>query len=95
MSVKKQSPSSWKLYSLKKQMPENDKIDVHRYFNNNIFDISQCQHRLVLLSKGSQKKSFAMKLLQFCDLMTQQRYILQKEKIISNGELSSLVYSLR
>ena len=35
------------------------------------------------VSRGSNKKSFAIKLFQFCDLKTQQRYILQEEVNIS------------
>ena len=46
------------------------------------------------VSRGSNKKSFAIKLFQFCDLKTQQRYIIQKEVNISKRELSCLVNSL-
>ena len=46
------------------------------------------------VSRGSNKKSFAIKLFQFCDLKTQQRYILQKEVNISKRELSCLVDNL-
>ena len=47
------------------------------------------------VSRGSNKKSFAIKLFQFCDLKTQQRYILQEEVKISKRELSCLVDNLR
>ena len=47
------------------------------------------------VSRGSNKKSFAVKLFQFCDLKTQQRYILEEEVNISKRELTSLVDSLR
>ena len=47
------------------------------------------------VSRGSNKKSFAIKLFQFCDLKTQQRYILQEEVNISKRELTCLVESLR
>ena len=47
------------------------------------------------VSRGSNKKSFAIKLFQFCDLKTQQRYILQEEVNISIRELTCLVDNLR
>ena len=46
-------------------------------------------------SRGSNKKSFAIKLIQFCDLKTQQRYILQEEVNISKKELTCLLDNLR
>ena len=72
-----------------------DETDVDSYFYHNIFDISQSQHWIVRVSRGSNKKSFAIKLFQFCDLKTQQRYILQEEVIISKRELTCLVDNLR
>ena len=95
MSVKKQIPSLCKLYSFYEEIPEEflDETDVDSYFYHNIFDISQSQHRIVRVSRGSNKKSFAIKLFQFCDLKTQQRYILQEEVNISKRELTSLVWS--
>ena len=70
MSVKKQIPSLCKLFSIYKEKPEEflDGTDVDNYFYHNIFDISQSQHRIVRVSRGSNKKSFAIKLFQFCDL---------------------------
>ena len=50
-----------------------------------MFDISQSQHRIALVNKGWNKKSFAIRLFQFCDLKTQQRYVLRKEMKISTG----------
>ena len=47
------------------------------------------------VSRGSNKKSFAIRLFQFCDLKTQQRYILQEEVNISKKELTCLVDNLR
>ena len=89
MSVKKQIPSLRELYSFYEEVPEafSDETDVDSYFYRNIFDISQSQHRIVRVSRGSNKKSFAIKLFQFCDLKRQQHYILQKEVNISKGEL--------
>ena len=72
-----------------------DETDVDSYFYNNIFDISQSQHRIVRVSRGSNKKSFAIKLFQFCDLKTQQRYTLQEGVNISERELTCLVDNLR
>ena len=96
MSVKKQFPSLCKLYSFHEEIPEEfqDKTDVDSYFYHNIFDISQFQHRIVRVSRGSNKKSFAIKLFQFCDIKTQQRYILQEEVNISKREPTCLVDSL-
>ena len=62
---------------------------------HNVFDISQSQLRIVRLSKVSSKKSFAMKLFQFCDVKTQQLYILLEQRNIFKRELSSLVDNLR
>ena len=96
MSVKKQIPSWCKLYSFYEELPEEflDETDVDSFFYHNIFDISLSQHRIVRASRGSIKKSFAIKLFQFCDLKTQQRFILQEEVNISKRELTCLVDSL-
>ena len=72
-----------------------DETDVDSFFSHNIFVISQPQHRIVGVSKGSNKKSFAIKLFLFWELKTQQRYILQEEVENSEGELCSLVDRLR
>ena len=97
MSVKKQSPSWCKLYLLHEKIPEKflEETDVDSFFYHNIFDIFQSQHRIVRVSRGSNRKSFAFKLFQFCDTKTQQGYILQEEVKISTRELTSLVDSLR
>ena len=96
MSVKKQFPSLCKLYSFYEEIPEEflDETDVDSCFYRNNFDISQSRHRIVRVSRGSNKKSFAIKLFQFCDLKTQQRYILREEVIITKRELTCLVDSL-
>ena len=97
MSVKKQIPSLCKLYSFYEEIPEEflDETDVDSFFYYNIFDISQSQHRIVRVSTGSNKKSFAINLFQFCDIKTQQRFILQEEVKISKRELTCLVDNLR
>ena len=97
MSVKKQIPSLCKLYSFYEEIPEEflDETDVDSYFYHNIFDISQSQHQIVRVSRGSNKKSFAIKLFQFCNLKTQQRCTLQEEVNISKRGLTCLANSLR
>ena len=97
MSVKKQIPTLCKLYSFYEEKPEEflDETDVDSYFYHNNFDISQSQHRIVRVSRGSNKKSFAIKLFQFYDLKTSQRYIHQEEVNISKRELTCLVDNLR
>ena len=97
ISVKKQIPSLSKLHSFYEEIPKEflDETDLDSYIYRNIFDISQSQHRLVGVSRGSNKKLFAINLFQFCDLETQQRYILQEEVNISKRELTCLVDSLR
>ena len=47
------------------------------------------------VSRGSNKKSFAIKLFQVCIIKTQQRYILREQLNISKREITSLVDSLR
>ena len=69
MSVKKQIPSLCKFYSFHEEIPEEFlyESDVDSDFYHNIFDISQSQHQIVRVSRGSNKKSFAVELFQFCD----------------------------
>ena len=97
ISVKKQIPRLCKLYSFYEEIPGEffDETDVDSYFYHNIFDISHSQHRIVRVSRGSNKKSFAIKLFSFCDLKTHERYIFQQEVNISKRELTRLVDSLR
>ena len=96
MSTKKQIFSLRKLYSIYEQKPEEflGKTDVESYFYHNILDISQSHHRIVRVSRGSNKKSFAFKLFQFCDSKLQQRFILKEENSISKKEIESLFDSL-
>ena len=97
MSLKEKIPSFWNFYSVYEEIPEEflDETDVYSYFYHSILDNSQFQHRIVRNSGGSNKKSFAIKLFQFCDLKTQQRYIFQEEVNIFRRELFCLVDSLR
>ena len=97
MSVKIQIPCLCKLYSFYEEIPEEflDETDVYSYFYHNSFDIYQSQHRIVRVNRSSNKKSFAIKLIQFCVLRRHQRYILQEEVNISKRELTYLVDSPR
>ena len=97
MSDEKQIPSLCKLYSFYEEILEEflDETDVDSYFYHDIFDSSESQHRIVRVSRGSNKKTFAIKLFRFCDIKTQQRYFLQEEVKTSKGEITCLVDSLR
>ena len=97
MSTRKQISSLCNFYSVYEEIPEEflDETDVDSYFHHNILDISQAHHRIVRVSKGSNKKSFAFKVFQFCDSKLQQRFILEKEVSISRKETDSLLDSLR
>ena len=96
MSTKKQISSLCKLYSIYEEIPGEflDETDVDSYFYHNILDISQSHHRIVRVSKGSNKKSFAFKLSHFCDSKLQQRFILKEEVSISKKGIESLLDSL-
>ena len=96
MSTKKQSSSLCNLYSIYEEIPESflDETDVDSYFYHKIFDISQSHNRIVRVSKGSNKKSFAFKVFQFCDSKLQQRFILKEEGSISKNGIESLLDTL-
>ena len=95
MSTKKQISSLCKLYSVYEEIPEFlNEADVDSYFYLNILDISQSHHRIVRVSKGSNKKCFAFKVFQFCDSKLQQRFILKEKVRISKKEIESLLDSL-
>ena len=96
MSTKKQISSLCKLFSVYEEIPEDflDETDVDCFFFHNILDISQSHNRIVRVSKGSNKKSFAFKVFQFCDSKLQQRFILKEEVSISRNEIESLLDSL-
>ena len=98
MSVRKQIPSLCKLYWFYEEIPEEllDETDADRLI---VFLPQVFWHFPVPASKsasyrGSNKKSFAIKLFQFCDLKTQQRYIFQEVLNICEGELTCLVNKL-
>ena len=96
MSTKKQISSLCKLYSVYEEKQEVflDETDVDSYFYHNILDISQSDHRTVRVSKGSDKKSFAFKVFDFCDSKLQQRFYLKEEVSISKKEIEYLLNSL-
>ena len=96
MSSKNQISSLCKLSSVYEEITEEflDKTDVDSYFNHNILDISQSHHRIVRVSKGSNKKFFAFKVFHFCASKLQQRFILKEGVSISKKELESLLDSL-
>ena len=85
MSTKKQISNLCKLCSVYQEIPEifSDETDVSSYFCHNILDISQSHHRIVRVSKGTNKKSSAFKVFHFCDSFLQQRFILREEISIS------------
>ena len=58
MSVKKQFSSLCSFYLFYEEIPEEflDETDVDSYFYHNVFDISQSQHRIVRVDRGSYKK---------------------------------------
>ena len=82
MSTKKQTSDLCKLYSVYEEIAEEflDETDVDSYFHHNILDISRSHHRIVRVSKGSNKKYFAFKVFHFCDSKLQQRFILKEEE---------------
>ena len=96
MSTKTQISSLWKLYSIYEEKPEEflDETDVDSYFYHNILHISQSHHRIVRVSKRSNKKSFAFKVFHFCDSKLQQWFILKEEVSISRKENESVLDSL-
>ena len=71
-----------------------DKTDIDSYFHHNTCDISQSHHRIVRVSRGSNKNKFAINIFRFCDIKTQQRQRL-KEISISRKEIVVLLDKLR
>ena len=78
------------------EVPEEflDETDVDSYFFHNVLDISQSHNRIVRVSKGSNKNSFAFKVFQFCDSKLQQRFILKEEVSLSKNEIECLLDGL-
>ena len=85
--------SMCKLYSVFEEIPEKflDGTDGDCYFYHNNLDISQSHHRIIRVSKGSNKQSFVFKVFQFCDSKLQQRFIPEQEVSISKKGNKSLL----
>ena len=96
MSIKKQISSLCKLYLVDEEVAEDflDETDVDSYFYHNVLDIPESHHRIVRVSKGSNKKRFAFKVFHFCDSKLEQRFILKEGVSISKKETESLLDSL-
>ena len=84
------------MYSVYEKTPEEflDERNVDRYFYHKIWDIWQSHHRIVRVSKGSNKKSFAFKVFRFGESKLQQRFFLQQEVSISKKEIDTILDSL-
>ena len=97
MSVKKQISSLSKLYTIYEEVPESflDETDVDSYFYHDILDIALIDNRIFRVSNGSNKKIFAFKLFQFCNLKNQQRFILEEEVSVSLKEFAAILMTLR
>ena len=72
-----------------------DEIDVDSYFYYKILDIALIDNRIFRVSKGSNKKVFAFKPFQFCNLKNQQRFILDEEVSVWLKELAAILNTLR
>ena len=97
MSIKTQISSLSNLYTIYEGVPENffDETDGDIYFYHNIMDIALIDNPIVRVSKVSNKKTFAFKLFQFCNLKNQQRFIHEDEVLVSLKELAAILNTLR
>ena len=79
------------------EAPESflDETDVNTYFCHNIFDFALIDNRIIRVRKGSNKKIFAFKLFQFCNLKNQQRFILEEEVSVSLKVLAAILNTRR
>ena len=94
--MKKQTSSLSKLYEIYEEVPESflDETDVDCYFYHSILDIALIDNRIAGVSKDSNTKVFAFKLVQFCNLKN-QIFILQEEVSVSLKELAAILNTLR
>ena len=94
MSVIRQFPSLSKLFSFYEEIPDETlhETETDSFYRNSV-NLFRSQHRKAWVSKGSNKKIFAINFFQFCDSKIRQRHLLQEEKKLSI-ELGSLVNSL-
>ena len=97
MSIKKQILNLSKLYTIYEQVPEKflDETDVDSWFYHIILDIVPVDNRIIGVSKCTNKKIFAFKRFQFCNLKNQQRFILEEEVTISLEKLATILNTLR
>ena len=72
-----------------------EETDVDTYFYHNILDIALTDNRILRVSKSSNKKVFALKLFEFCNLKNQQRFFLEKEVSVLLDELAAILNTLR
>ena len=97
MSVKKQFLSLSNLYTIHQEVPKKllDENDVDSYFYHNILDLVVIDNQIVRVSKCSNLKVFAFKLIQFCNLKNQQACIFEEEVPVSLKELAAFLNTLR
>ena len=97
MSVKKQISSLGKLYTIYEEVPGRflDETDVDCYFYHNILDIALIDNRIARVIKSSNKKVFAFKLFQFCNLRNQQIFLVEEEVSVWLKELAAILNTLR
>ena len=95
--MKKQIPSLGKMYTICGGFSENFLAEsaVDGYFYHNILYIALIGDRINWISKCSNKKNFALKLIQFCNLKNQQRFILEEEVSVSSKKLAIFLNTLR
>ena len=93
MSVKKPIPSLCKLGSIYEEKPEEvlDVSDLYNWFYRKIFDNSQSEHRIVLLSIKSKKKVFRDQIVPSLRFEDTAALYPPKEVNVSERELSFLV----
>ena len=95
MSTKTQISSLCKLYSVYEEIPEEFLDETDSYFYHNILDISESHHRIVWVSRGSNKESSAFKMFHFCDSELQQPLILKEEVSVFFKKIRFLLDSLK
>ena len=71
-----------------------DETDVD-FFYHNLLDIALIDNQIVRVSKGSNKKVFALKLFQFCNLKNQQKFNLEEDVSVSLKKLAAILNTLR
>ena len=72
-----------------------DNTDVDNYFYHIDLDIALIDDRIVRVSEGSNKRTFAFKLLQLCNLKKQQRFILEEQVSVFLKEIAAILNTLR